>query len=201
MPTPPPVRYGPLARRPPEGAIDLGALVPGQGELELEIGFGRGAFLLGRARVAPASRIVGLEIKAKLAHQVEERRSRERLENAVALHGDAREVLARSGPDGALRRVFVHFPDPWWKKRHHKRQVVDPGFLDQIARLLAAQGELFVQSDVEDRAAAVRDLVGAHPAFELVPCDHNPFGARSNREVRADEDGLPVHRVLCRRRA
>lgn len=200
MSAPPPIRYGDLARAlAREGAIDLGALVPGDGPIEIEIGFGRGRFLIERARASPGSRIVGIEIKAKLAHQVEQRRAREGLTNAIALWGDAREALARAGPDGCVSRAFVHFPDPWWKKRHAKRTVVEAGFLDQIARLLADGGELFVQTDVEDRAAQMRARIAAQGCFEILDRQGNPYGARSNREARAEDDGLPVHRIHARR--
>lgn len=200
--TPPPIRYELMARAAPEGAIDLDALVPGEGDLELEIGFGRGRFLIERAQAAPGSRVLGIEIKAKWAHLVEERRKRLGLTQAVALWGDARTILPRSGPDGVLARVFVHFPDPWWKKRHAKRRVVDEGFVEQLARLLRPGGELFVQTDVEDRAAAMAERIAAVPAFAVEAgfAHENVYGARSNREVRAAEDGLPVHRVIARRR-
>lgn len=200
MNTAPPIRYELMARTVPEGAVDLRTLVPGEGPLELEIGFGRGRFLLERARAAPGSRVIGMEIKAKWAHLVELRRIREELHNAAALRADARSVLARSGPDGSVARVFVHFPDPWWKKRHDKRRVIDEDFLDHVARLLAPGGELFVQTDVEDRGDAMRARIEAQGSFELVPCDVNTYGGRSNREVRAEEDGLPIHRVLAIRR-
>jgi tRNA (guanine-N7-)-methyltransferase len=210
---PPPIRYGPLAPRLPEGAVDLRALVPGDGPLELEIGFGRGAFLLGRAAAAPEVRIVGLEIKAKWAYLVEERRKARGLPNARAYGEDVREALPRLGPDGVLGRAYVFFPDPWWKKRHAKRRVLDPALLDGLARLLrgsaagAPPGELFVQTDVEERAEEVVALLRAHPAFALAEASDargsvgdNPFGARSNREARAIADGLPIYRVLARRR-
>ncbi len=190
-----------MARRAPEGQVDLGALIPGAGELELEIGFGRGRFLIERAQAAPASRVVGIEIKAKWAHLVEERRKRLGLTNVVALWGDARTILPRIVPDGSLSRVFVHFPDPWWKKRHARRRVVDDGFLTELARLIAKGGALFVQTDVEDRAESMAELIAQTPGFEVRPgFDHeNPYGARSNREVRAVEDGLPIHRVHATR--
>lgn len=204
--TPPPIRYGEMARRAPEGPFDFDALVPGAGPRELEVGFGRGRFLLERARAAPGSRILGIEIKAKWGHLVEERRRREGLTNVVALAGDAREILPRLGPDGCLARVFLHFPDPWWKKKHAKRRVLDPDFLAEVRRLLGPGGELFVQTDVEDRALDMRAQIEActhegAPVFSVregfdAP---NPYGARSNREVRAEEDQLPVYRVLATR--
>jgi tRNA (guanine-N7-)-methyltransferase len=195
--------YAARAPTPPEGPFDLSEAVEGEGPLELDIGFGRGRSLLERARQAPERRILGVEIKTKWSALVEERRIREGLTNARAVCADVRELLARSGPDGCLARVYVHFPDPWWKKRHRKRRVVGPALLDELARLMAPDGELFVQTDVEDRAADYRAEVEAHPAFALTHpgfLDSNPYTARSNREVRADEDGLPVYRFVARRR-
>lgn len=197
--TPPRVRYEDFAPTLPDGPVDLTALIEGDGPLELDIGFGRGRSLIDRARQG-VSRVFGVEIKAKWAHKVEERRARLKLENARAVRGDARELLSRAGPDGCVRRVFVHFPDPWWKKRHAKRKVVSESFLDTLARLLEPGGELYVQTDVEERADEYRALIEAHDAFSSVErIDENPFGALSNREARAHEDGLPVHRLLARR--
>lgn len=203
--TPPPIRYEEIAPRPPEGPVDLGALIEGEGPLELDVGIGRGRSLFERARAAPGSRVLGLELKAKWAFKVEERRLREGLTNVRALRADAKELLARSGPDGCLARVFLSFPDPWWKKRHAKRRVLGPGLLDDLARLIAPGGELFVQTDVEERAEELAALIAGHGAFEpasgeRLAIEENPFGARSNREVRAEEDGLPIYRLLARRR-
>lgn len=199
--TPLPIRYELMARHAPEGPVDLGLLLPGDGELELEIGFGRGRFLLERAQAAPGSRIVGIEIKPKWAHLVEERRVRLGLTNVVALCGDARTVLPRVVPDGSIERVFVHFPDPWWKKRHARRRVVDEGLLAQLARLMKKDGALFLQTDVEERAVAMAERVAEAPGFVVRPgfTHENPYGARSNREVRAEQDGLPIYRVHATR--
>ncbi|HEY8431557.1 MAG TPA: tRNA (guanosine(46)-N7)-methyltransferase TrmB, partial [Sandaracinaceae bacterium] len=167
-------------------------------------GFGRGRSLLERASEHPELRVIGVELKAKWAAKVEARRVARGIENARVLRADVRELLARSGPDGCLARVFVHFPDPWWKKRHGKRRVIGGELLDQLARLIAPGGELFVQTDVEERAEEYARLLLEHPAFEPARAElaiaENPF-ARSNREVRAEEDGLPVYRLLARRRA
>lgn len=198
-----PIRYREFTPRAPEGDVDLEALLPGDGPIEIDIGFGRGHSVFERAKLAPESRILGVEIKAKWAHKVDERRKRLGLDRVRIVSEDIRELLPRCGPKGSVTRAFVHFPDPWWKKRHQERFVVGEPFLDAIAELLKPGGELFVQTDVEDRAIRYRDLIAAHSAFALEGddgfIDENPFGARSNREVRADEDGLPVHRILARR--
>jgi tRNA (guanine-N7-)-methyltransferase len=116
---------------------------------------------------------------------------------------DARELLSRLRPEAGLARLFMHFPDPWWKKRHAKRRLRGAGMLDPAARLLRRGGELFIQTDVQDRAEAFLADLRAHGAFTLPESgyvDDNPYGARSNREKRAICDGLPIYRILAQRR-
>jgi tRNA (guanine-N7-)-methyltransferase len=192
--------------------VDVRALVAGAW-VELEIGPGRGGFLLERAEVAPEVGLVGLEVRRKWAAIVDARLARHGFAaRARVFAEDARFALPRLGPDGGVRRVFLHFPDPWWKKRHHKRLVVGDRVLDEIARLLPAGapgdgGELFVQTDVEERAQQYELQVSAHPAFAPhgdAPGSpwlaENPYGARSPREHRAIADGLPIFRLRYVRR-
>jgi tRNA (guanine-N7-)-methyltransferase len=206
LPQPDPHRYRTLAPAPPEGPLDLARLLPGSdasgGEIELEIGYGHGRFLIERAAACPGTRIVGVEVKRKWAFLVAERCARRGLHNATAWGADAREVLPRI-PDATLTRVFMHFPDPWWKKRHLKRSLVGDTLLDAVARVLVPGGEFFVQTDVEERAVMHLEALRRHAGFALLGrdgyLDENPYGARSNREVRAAADGLPVYRTLARR--
>ncbi len=201
-------RLPPADRDEVPGSLDLRSLVTGA-ELELEIGPGpKAGFLLERATSAPTSALVGLEIRrkwaavsdGKLAKAGHGRRARVFCE-------DAREALPRLGPAGGVARVFLHFPDPWWKKRHHKRLVLGDVFLDEVARLLAPRGVLYIQTDVEERADLYEEVTSSHPAFLPagdVPGSarvaENPYGARSPREHRAIEDGLPVYRMRFTRR-
>jgi tRNA (guanine-N7-)-methyltransferase len=197
------------APRLPEGdRIELHALVSGDW-VELEIGPGRGWFLVERAEAEPRAALVGLEIRRKWAAIVDGRLAGRGLgPRARVFAEDARHALPRLAPDASVRRVFVHFPDPWWKKRHHKRLVMKDGFFDQVARLLEPGGELFVQTDVEERAALYEAMVSLDARF--VPAGDTPgsprledhgYVARSPRERRAIADGLPVHRTRWRRAA
>jgi tRNA (guanine-N7-)-methyltransferase len=147
--------------------------------------------------------MLGLEIRRKWAQIVDDRLRRSgHGERARVFAEDARDALVRLGPDASVAAVFLHFPDPWWKKRHQKRLVIGGLLLDEIARLLAAGGELFVQTDVAERADGYDALVAAHGAFEprgdlpgSASVAQNPYGARSHRERRAEADQIPVHRL------
>lgn len=195
------------APRLPDGErIEIASLVRGEW-VEIELGPGRGWFLVERAEVEPRAALLGLEIRRKWASIVDGRLAAKGFgARARVFSEDARFALPRMGPDHSVRRFFVHFPDPWWKKRHAKRLLVQAGFLDDIARLLEPEGELFVQTDVEERAAGYEELASLDPRF--VPhgdapgsprLAENPYAARSSRERRAIADGLPVHRLRWRR--
>ncbi len=195
--------YREQAPRAPEGRFSLEDLIAGSGPLELDIGFGRGLSLFERIAAAPESRIIGIEVKTKLAYKAAERLEKRGIKNVEILCGDAREILKRSEPSRSVRRVALHFPDPWWKKRHDKRRVIGEALLGELARLMAPGGELFIQTDVEHRAEQFRAQLQDTPGFTLASgggyVDVNPFGARSNREQRALDDGLPVWRILATR--
>jgi tRNA (guanine-N7-)-methyltransferase len=202
MPSP----YDDAPRLPEATSVDVRALAQGEW-VELEIGPGRGWFLVERAVAEPRAALVGLEIRRKWAAIVDARLAKRGMgARARVFAEDAAHALPRLGPDGSVRRVFLHFPDPWWKKKHRKRLVMRDAFLSEVARLLEPGGELFVQTDVEERAAEYAQLVDLDPRF--VPdgdvagspriVDH-AYVARSPRERRAIADGLPVHRMRWRR--
>ena len=193
--------YRQQAPRAPEGRFSLESLIEGPGPIELDIGFGRGMSLFERAALAPDSRIIGIEVKTKLAYKVAERARKHDLRNLTILCGDAREILKRAEPSGSVQRVSLHFPDPWWKKRHDKRRVIGEALLAELGRLMAPGGTLFIQTDVEHRAEQYVAQLRAQPELRLLSesayVDENPFGARSNREKRAIEDGLPIWRIVA----
>lgn len=192
-----------MAPSAPEGDIDLRAVFPGATEVEIEIGFGRGMFLLERAPViAGSGHFLGIEIKRKWAYLVSQRCQKLGLAHVAIYGGDARDIFRRLSPEGSVARVFLHFPDPWWKKRHAVRRMAGDAIVDEVARVLRGGGEFFVQTDVDERAEEFVAQLNAHPAFELSGnglLADNPYQARSNREKRAAEDGLPVNRILARR--
>jgi tRNA (guanine-N7-)-methyltransferase len=174
--------------------------------LELEIGPGRGGFIVERLASDPAVVIIGLEIRLKWASLVDERvRELGHAARGRVFAEDIRVALPRLRA-GSLSRVFIHFPDPWWKKRHQKRRLAQADVMDHLARAMSVDGELFVQTDVWDTAQAYRQAIeglsqfephGDAPGSPLL--SENPYGARSPRERRVMADGMPVTRLRYRR--
>ncbi len=189
----------------PEGdVVDPRQLLGSDGPVELEVGPGRGSFIIERLEGDAAARVLGLEIRRKWATIVDRRIA----ERGLSARGrvfaeDVHAALSRF-PDACIARIYLHFPDPWWKKRHHKRLVINPTFVRDAARVLCTGGELFVQTDVPDRADAYERTIADNPEFEPVGpsarVDDPDFGARSPREKRALEDGLPISRLHFRRK-
>lgn len=185
--------------------VDVRTLV--QGEIyELEVGPGRGGFMFERADAEPRAGLIGLEVRRKWAAIVDGRlQKRGYGARARVFAEDAKVALPRLSPDGVLERAYLHFPDPWWKKRHTKRLVMGDVFLNEMARLIRPGGELYIQTDVEERAAQYEEHVATCVQFApngeggTARIGENPYGARSPREHRAIADGLPVFRLRYRR--
>jgi len=202
-PTPKPNPYADAPRLPEADPLDLGSIVQPGRPVELEIGPGRGGFLFERLAAVPELCMVGFEIRRKWATIVDNKLKAAGLgARARVFAEDARSALPRL-PAASLSRIYIHFPDPWWKKRHEKRLVVNPNLLPNVVRALVPGGELFVQTDVEDRAAEYQAAIDAADGLVAVPggprIAENPFQARSPREHRAIADGLPIHRLLYRK--
>ena len=201
--------YARAPRLPEQPLVLFEELLPGAGPLEVEIGPGRGGFLFERATARPDVRMLGLEIRLKWATLVDERLRAAGFGGRVrALNADAKEALAKLGPDACVDVFYLHFPDPWWKARHSKRLVMGDVLLDSVARLLRDGGELFVQTDVEDRFELYRAQIDGHPSFEPFGDEPgsavlalNPYQAMSPREHHAVRDGLPIHRLRYRRKS
>ena len=174
-------------------------------ELEVEIGCADAQFLFERAARDPSRQYVGLEIREDLVAWVNKKaRTLAAPVHAVFCHAQLH--VKTIFPAGAATRVYVNFPDPWFKRRHHVRRMVDAVLADQISYLLRSGGELFVQTDVWDialdamtsfeRDGNFTNLAGEWTFWKL----GNPYGVRSWREQNAEETGLEVWRILYRRR-
>jgi tRNA (guanine-N7-)-methyltransferase len=200
------MRPDPYAHAPrlPEGdRLDpRGLLAAVPDEVEVEIGPGRGWFMVERLEAVAPLGMIGFEIKRKWATVVDGRLQRRGLgDRGRVFAEDARAALPRLLP-ASVAVVHVNFPDPWWKKRHQKRLVLTAELVAEVARILRPGGELFVQTDVAERADAYERVIGAARYFTACEgqarVDDHPYLARSPRERRAMEDGIPVFRLRYR---
>ena len=193
------------APRLPEGdLIDPRKFVGAGAEpIELEIGPGRGGFLFERLAAFPSVRMVGLEVRLKWAKIVDGKLRERGFGDRGRVFAEDAVAAVQRFPAACLSAVFIHFPDPWWKKRHEKRMIVRDALTLELGRVMAPGAELFIQTDVEDRAEAYAELVARSDCFEPLSgtarVEDHPYVARSPRERRAMTDGLPIHRFRFRR--
>jgi tRNA (guanine-N7-)-methyltransferase len=137
--------------------------------VELEVGSGKGLFLVGAATAHPQHNFVGMELSRKYARLAAERIAKRAMANVRLVHGDARVCLSGHVPARSLRAVHVYFPDPWWKKRHKKRRVFTDTFVADVERALEPGGVLSVATDVEEYFGVMCALIHARPAFVPLP--------------------------------
>lgn len=183
--------------------------LPEAGEVEVELGCADALFLFERAAAHRAAgrnvACVGVEIRRDLVEDVNQRAAEAGLEKLSAVFANINVDLDALFPDGRLARVFINFPDPWFKRRHQKRRVMTEEVAATLHRKLAPGGHLFFQSDVFDLALDAMAAIESTDLFTNARGEpwsflgENPFGAKSLREVRCAERGMAIWRMLYRR--
>jgi len=174
-------------------------------QVELEVGCADAQFLFERAARDPSRLYVGLEIREDLVRLVN-KRARVQAQPVHAVFCQAQLHIKELFPRASVERAYINFPDPWFKRRHHDRRMVDAELAEQLAHALRPGGELFVQSDVWDLALDAMATFDPDDRFANFAGDWtfwkqgNPYGVRSWREQNAEETGLPIWRILYRRR-
>jgi len=170
-------------------------------DLEIEVGSGKGLFMQTAGGDHPDRNFVGIEIAGKYATFAAAKLARHGLTNAKMLHGDAMRLMTQHIPDGSLAAVHVYFPDPWWKKRHFKRRIMNDTFLKHVQRTLRPKGELHFWTDVKEyfdsaivQIAESTTLVGPQPVQEK-PAAHD-LDYRTHFERRMRKHGEAVYRSL-----
>jgi tRNA (guanine-N7-)-methyltransferase len=170
--------------------------------LHLDIGCGKGRFLLSMATLEPEWNFLGLEIREPLVQEANTWRDELGLTNLHYLFGNVNNSLPAilsSLPNGTLQRVTIQFPDPWFKNRHAKRRLVQPALVAELATYLAVGGIVFLQSDIEALAVEMCDRFCAHPGFQRQGkawLAENPLPITTEREKSTLSRGEPVYRAL-----
>lgn len=187
----------PYYRQAPE-PIDIEAVFAEPDKpLLLDIGCARGRFLLRMAEAEPAWNYLGVEIREPLVEEANRLAAEAGLNNLHYHFCNAMlwlERLLEGIPAGALQTVTIQFPDPWFKKKHAKRRMVNQEMVDTIAQHLAPAGRVFVQTDIEFLAEEMFALFRRDDRFIESPVDANPFPIKTEREKAVEDKDLPVYR-------
>lgn len=170
--------------------------------LLLDIGCARGRFVLRMAEAEPGWNYLGVEIREPLVDEANRIASEEGLTNLYYAFCNAMlwlDRLLENVPPGVLQAVTIQFPDPWFKKKHAKRRMVNEEMVDTIARHMAPGGRVFVQTDIEFLAEEMFELFRADERFREKAIGENPFPVKTEREKAVEDKDLPVYRAMFRK--
>ncbi|WP_428609330.1 tRNA (guanosine(46)-N7)-methyltransferase TrmB [Sedimenticola sp.] len=147
--------------------IDFPTLFGNDNPVFLEIGFGNGASLASMAEANPEHNYLGIEVHGPGVGHLLLEIEKQSLRNVRILRHDAIEVLKNAIPSGSLQGLFLFFPDPWHKKRHHKRRILNPAFVNELGRVIRPGGFFHAATDWEDYALQMMEILSAaEAAFE-----------------------------------
>lgn len=166
--------------------------------LHLDIGCARGRFILRMSEAMPGWNFLGVEIR----HQLVDEANRIAIDNErTNLHYSFCNALLwidrllEKIPDGRLQAITIQFPDPWFKKKHAKRRMVNPELVDAIVSRLTSGGTIFVQTDIEFMAGEIFDLLRQRSELREIEINENPFPIKTERERAVEERDLEVYRA------
>jgi tRNA (guanine-N7-)-methyltransferase len=173
--------------------------VPGDRPVEVELGCGDGQFLFERAAAEPGGYYLGVEIRREWVDRIKARGAA----NVDAVLANLLSGRARFAPR-SVRRFFVNFPDPLFKRRQQRRRWLDEKMAGDLCEALVDGGEIFFQSDVFEPALDALAVLEGTPGLDNIAgawrfAKQNPFGVRSRREAWCQAHGVPIWRLLFRK--
>ncbi len=185
--------------------LDLTTLFAQQQPIELEVGFGKGAFLVEIGPAHPERNYLGIEIDKGLQLYVANRIAKRKWPNLKVASGDAGRLLAQHLAADSLAAVHVYFPDPWWKKKHRRRRVFNEDFALHAARVIQPEGHLYLATDVAEYYQVMLTILAARPEFVPVHIGReeqvdDPTQPTTNFEKKARKEGRPVWRATFQKK-
>jgi tRNA (guanine-N7-)-methyltransferase len=173
--------------------MDLAGLFGRSAPLEIEIGVGKGRFLREYATAHPEKNLIGIEKSRKWLVHADERLQKAGVTNARLFVTFAEQFLPRFIPDGSVAAYHVYFPDPWPKRRHHKRRLFGPWFLGEVARTLVPGGLIHLATDHADYFSVISEEVreSAELGLDFEKVERGEFV--SNFQAKYEEEGRPLY--------
>jgi tRNA (guanine-N7-)-methyltransferase len=154
----------------------LGAILPAGGtSLILEIGCGHGHFLTAYAAAHPDQLCLGIDLRMERTDKALRKRDRASLGNLNFLRCDARNLLMELPSGVTLADIYILFPDPWPKKRHHKNRLLQTDFLSELGARAGQGSRLFFRTDYKPYFDEVGEIIAGHPLWRLLPDNSFPF--------------------------
>jgi len=176
---------------PSAAPLDPNELFGREAPVVCEIGFGNGDNLLAACLREPERNFIGVEVHRPGVGRLLRLAAEAGVENLRVSTADAIDLLTQQIPPTSLAALWLYFPDPWHKKRHHKRRIVNTEFCDLLASRLVPGGEFQLATDWAEYAEWMRDCVNAHPAFVNQAAEGDFISTPSNRtETRFERRGL-----------
>jgi tRNA (guanine-N7-)-methyltransferase len=188
----------------PPGPLGWNQLFGNDQPVEIEVGFGKGLFLVTSGQARPNVNFLGIEISRKYQLFTATRLAKRALCNVRLAKADARDFLRDYVAVDSCQAVHVYFPDPWWKKRHLKRRVFTAEFAQQCERVLRPGGRLHVATDVEEYFGVITETIRQQtqlrqlslPEGAAAPADADYL---TNFERKFRQQGLPIYRSIYER--
>ncbi|HID22453.1 MAG TPA: tRNA (guanosine(46)-N7)-methyltransferase TrmB [Planctomycetaceae bacterium] len=173
--------------------------------VELDVGCGRGLFLVRASLANPHINYLGIELDYKEGRRAARRLMKRNLPNARVLGADVREVFAKFIRPHSVAAVHVYFPDPWWKRKHKKRRLFNDVFVDQLADVLQGGGLVHSWTDVEDYFHVIKALMDHHERFEPLPPPperqpQDDMDYQTSFERKKRNEGKTIYRGCWRRK-
>lgn len=195
--------FTPLAEL--NGPIDWSLLFGNDHPVELDIGCGRGKFLLDSSLAHPETNWLGLELDFVEGRRAARRLAKRELPNARVIGGDAKQFLINQVPPHSVDAAHVYFPDPWWKRKHTKRRLFTDEFANLLATVVKYGGLVHSWTDVGDYFEVISALMNHHTDFVIEVPPPEPQGLDdmdflTNFHRRGRKMGCQIHRGLWRRK-
>jgi tRNA (guanine-N7-)-methyltransferase len=188
-----------------EDKLDWSTLFGNSNPIEIELGCGKGRFIIRSAQENPGINYLGVEKSGKYSRVLKQRVLKSGVQNIRLLRGEAAYFITKFIPPASVQAFHIYFPDPWPKKRHHKRRLVNTGFVEKAKSSLAANGCIFYATDFEDYFNQMLDVSRTCKGIEEVFCkvvqppEADPEGADTNYERKYMIQGRTIYKAAFKK--